>query len=144
MNKEGRLDVYDESRTRELGKLCATARDTLGYLADMHQLSPSDAKHVTELRSALASPLPAEGREHKSFQSRCVDWYRICFSREPHVEPMTRCHRFLEESLELAQSVGVSADEAAQLVSYVYSRPSGHATQEIGGVMTTLAVLCQV
>lgn len=53
-----------------------------------------------------------------------------------------RNHRFLEEALELVQSLGCSASEAHQLVDYVYGRDVGDPPQEVGGVMVTLAALC--
>jgi hypothetical protein len=53
-----------------------------------------------------------------------------------------RSHRFLEEALELVQACGCTADEAHQLVDYVYGRPVGEKHQEVGGVMVTLAALC--
>mgnify|MGYP006958842284 CR=1 FL=1 len=55
-----------------------------------------------------------------------------------------RSHRFLEEALELVQACGCSASEAHQLVDYVFGRAVGHASQEAGGVMVTLAALCLV
>jgi len=51
--------------------------------------------------------------------------------------------RFLEESLELVQSLGGTAEDAHQMIDYVFARPSGHPPQEIGGVMVTLAALAQ-
>ncbi|MCK5020064.1 MAG: hypothetical protein KAS32_23625 [Candidatus Peribacteraceae bacterium] len=53
-----------------------------------------------------------------------------------------RNHRFLEEALELVQSCDCTRQEAHQLVDYVYGRPVGEKTQEVGGVMVTLAALC--
>ena len=53
-----------------------------------------------------------------------------------------RNHRFLEEALELVQSLGCTQAEAHQLVDYVYGRPAGDPVQELGGVMVTVAALC--
>ncbi|MDG3580390.1 hypothetical protein P7F60_28840 [Rhizobium sp. YJ-22] len=53
-----------------------------------------------------------------------------------------RCDRFIEEALELIQSVGIIAERAHALVDYVFSRPIGDPHQEVGGVMVTLAALC--
>jgi uncharacterized protein YdbL (DUF1318 family) len=52
-----------------------------------------------------------------------------------------RSFRFLEEALELVQSVGCTRDQAHALVDYVYGRPAGRVGQEIGGVMVTLSAL---
>lgn len=76
------------------------------------------------------------------FQSRVHDWMLACFGEEIATDEIERNHRFLEESLELVQSLGCSKSEAHQLVDYVYSRTSGDPNQECGGVMVTLAALC--
>lgn len=57
-------------------------------------------------------------------------------------DAIERNHRFLEEGLELVQSLGCSQNEAHQLVDYVYSRKTGNPFKECGGVMVTLAALC--
>jgi hypothetical protein len=81
-------------------------------------------------------------RMKKEFQSEVEDWFIACFGEEAIADTATRTHRFLEEALELAQATGCSKDEASQLVDYVYSRPRGVVAQEVGGVSTTLAMLC--
>lgn len=78
----------------------------------------------------------------KSFQTRVAYWMAACFGAEISRDKTERNHRFLEEALELVQAGGCSASEAHQLVDYVYGRPVGELTQEIGGVMVTLAALC--
>lgn len=77
-----------------------------------------------------------------SFQTRVQPWMMACFGPEISSDGIERNHRFLEESLELVQSLGCTADEAHQLVDYVYARPEGRPYQEVGGVMVTLAALC--
>jgi len=52
-----------------------------------------------------------------------------------------RNHRFLEEALELVQAIGCTQSEAHQLVDYVFSRPKGEPSQELGGVLVTLNAL---
>lgn len=76
-----------------------------------------------------------------SFQRRVLDWTISCFGPEIAADKIERNHRFLEEALELVQSLGCTANVAHQLVDYVYSRPAGEAAQELGGVMVTLAAL---
>lgn len=76
------------------------------------------------------------------FQNKVADWLLKCFGEEISHDKIERNHRFLEESLELVQSIGCTKSEAHQLVEYVFNRPSGETFQEIGGVMVTLAALC--
>lgn len=78
----------------------------------------------------------------KSFQQRVQDWMMECFSMEICRDTQERNHRFLEESLELVQATGCTASEAHQLVDYVFGRPAGEPSQEVGGVMVTLSALC--
>jgi hypothetical protein len=77
-----------------------------------------------------------------SFQQRVQPWMTACFGAEIAGDKIERNHRFLEEALELVQSCDCTAGEAHQLVDYVYGRPVGEPTQEVGGVMVTLAALC--
>lgn len=77
-----------------------------------------------------------------TFQQRVQPWMQACFGSEIASDRIERNHRFLEEALELVQSLGCTESEAQQLVSYVYRRPVGDPPQEAGGVMVTLAALC--
>ena len=81
-------------------------------------------------------------RRQKNFQQRVQPWMLECFGEEISNDLTERNHRFLEESLELVQSTGCTQSEAHQLVDYVFGRPVGERTQEVGGVMVTLAALC--
>lgn len=76
-----------------------------------------------------------------TFQQRVHLWMVECFGTKIAADRQERNHRFLEESLELVQSLGCTASEAHQLVDYVFGRPVGEASQETGGVMVTLAAL---
>jgi len=95
----------------------------------------------------------AEGCAHKAagspiwetgepFQNRVQPWLMECFGPVVAGDREERNHRFLEESLELVQALGCTAQDAHALVDYVYGRPKGEPFQEVGGVMTTLAALC--
>ena len=77
-----------------------------------------------------------------TFQGRVLPWLLDCFGPEIASDPEERNHRFLEEALELVQACGCTPSEAHQLVDYVYGRPVGEKSQEVGGVMVTLAALC--
>lgn len=76
------------------------------------------------------------------YQLRVEDWLIQCFGEALTHSKQERNHRFLEEALELVQSLGCSKEEAHQLVDYVYGRPVGDPPQEVGGVMICIAGLC--
>ncbi|WP_063545451.1 hypothetical protein [Pseudomonas putida] len=97
------------------------------------------AKDLVRLAKEYAS---AEPSAPDLFQQRVQPWLMECFGAMIAGDREERNHRFLEEALELVQSLGCSADEAHQLVEYVYGRPVGDPSQEVGGVMVTLAALC--
>lgn len=77
-----------------------------------------------------------------TFQIDVDEWMQACFGEEISSDKTERNHRFLEESLELVQSLGCTASEAHQLVDYVFGRPVGDPEQEVGGVRVTLSALC--
>lgn len=77
-----------------------------------------------------------------TFQGRVSDWVRRCFGDAIAYDMTERSFRFLEEALELVQSVGCTKEQAQALVDYVYSRPRGTTKQEVGGVQVTLAAFC--
>jgi hypothetical protein len=90
-----------------------------------------------ERSSALA---PAPGQD--SFQARVAPWMQQCFGPTISNDRVERGDRFLEEALELLQSGGYDPARIPALVEYVWSRPVGEPSQEVGGVMVTLAAYC--
>lgn len=78
-----------------------------------------------------------------SFQRGVHEWMLACFGGAIAADQLERADRFTEEALELAQTMpGFTAERAHALVDYVFSRPVGERNQEVGGVMVTLAALC--
>lgn len=75
-------------------------------------------------------------------QESVKDWMLTCFGEAIANDKVERNYRFLEEALELVQSLGCSKYDAIKLVHYVYDRPQGDINQECGGVVVTLAALC--
>lgn len=78
----------------------------------------------------------------RDYQDKIKSWLYRCFDEEVCESKPDRNHRFLEEALELVQANGISHEECHQILNYVYARPKGELTQEVGGVITTLAALC--
>lgn len=77
----------------------------------------------------------------QNYQQRVLDWTLDTFGADVARDIQERCHRFLEEGLELVQSLGCTASEAHQLVDYVFGRAVGDPEQEIGGTMVCIAAL---
>lgn len=78
----------------------------------------------------------------RPFQERTQDWI-VEVTRDDPTDLAERRDRFLEEALELYQALGGTAEDATNLVTYTYGRPSGVPGQEVGGVMNTLGALCE-
>lgn len=99
-----------------------------------------EAKLLIEDLYGMVCRTRSETKE--SFQQRVDAFMLSCFGEKVAADMDERCHRFLEESLELVQAIGIPVEHARMLVEYVYARPKGEAHQETGGVMLTLAALC--
>jgi hypothetical protein len=77
------------------------------------------------------------------YQQRVADWMQVCFGPDISADIAERCLRFFEEAGELCQALGMSEDTAHALVAYTWGREAGDPGQEVGGVVVTLAALCQ-
>ncbi len=75
----------------------------------------------------------------RQFQLRALQWMSTCFPDAKSKRVEQRALRFLEEAIELAQAVGVTAEQAALLTKQVYDKPVGEARFELGAVMVTLS-----
>lgn len=84
------------------------------------------------------------GEKEETYQQQVLTWLIECFGSEIAYNCKERNYRFLEEALELVQACNCTVNEAHLLVDYVYNRPKGEKSQEVGGVMVTLAALCSV
>lgn len=83
-----------------------------------------------------------ESIENGSFQNRVKPWMDECFGPAISADPLERGDRLLEEVFELLQAGQYPRERVAALASYVWSRPEGDPSQEVGGVMVTLAAYC--
>lgn len=78
----------------------------------------------------------------EDLQDETDKWAVKCFGIDIASDKNERNHRFLEEAIELVQSTGCTKEEAFDLVDYVFNRPIGIPFQETGGVLISLAALC--
>jgi hypothetical protein len=114
----------------------------LPLIDSLNGLQPHQYRDQLRYADAILALTPVEG-VGESFQARVAGWMQQCFGPEIAADKLERNDRFIEESLELVQSLGYSQDRAHALVDYVFGRPVGEPSQEVGGVMVTLAALCE-
>jgi Lar family restriction alleviation protein len=115
------------------------------YCKHCHATIERDLKdHAAELWNTRAAieALPARNDERAEFQARVDKWMDACFNAAIKADVQERCDRFIEEALEFVQAAGYSAERAHALVDYTFGRPQGEINQEVGGVMVTLAAMC--
>lgn len=117
----------------------AARREALEGLATI--FSNADKVDLADaIRALIGSDAPEMSKA--PFQARVQPWMMACFGAEISADRIERNHRFFEEAAELVQACGMTASEAHQLVDYTWPRPVGEKSQEVGGVMVTLAALC--
>lgn len=76
-----------------------------------------------------------------NYPTRVLKWALHTFTNNLIYNSQERCAHFMEEALELVQSLGFKKNRVLQLVEYVYDRPWCEPKQELGGVMNTLNLL---
>ena len=64
------------------------------------------------------------------FQDKVSAWLLYCFAESVCTTRKERTFRFLEESLELCQSLEMSKEDAISVVDYVYGRDKGEPHQD--------------
>lgn len=119
--RELNLVCWPDSPKGALGDNCFTDDQARGYAIDTYLMC-------------------LEGQA--SYQEYVGVWMIKCFGEVIPKDQDERNFRFLEEALELVQAKGCSKEDTLRLVDYVYARDVGEPEQEVGGVMVTLAALC--
>lgn len=76
-----------------------------------------------------------------SCTKRAVRWVVSTFGPQS-MDVKERCLRFLEEAIEVSQSLELPRDQVHSLVDYVYDRPAGDPLAEIRGASAALLALC--
>lgn len=111
----------------------------------VHVDSLDSQLQIAELGGELKGKSFPIGRVYQNYtyQERVGQWMRDTFEQELCDSFAERHRRLLEETLELAQSLGGTKEEALAMVEYVYNRDIGVPNQEVGGVVVTLACLCE-
>lgn len=76
-------------------------------------------------------------------QQLAHEWALRCFGSAQVMNTAHRGMRTVEEAIELAQVCGVTREKMHDIVEHVYNKPVGSFHQEAGGVLLTLAILCE-
>lgn len=106
--------------------------------------SDRDAGIIARLKSELykRKHQPFEyDQDEPSFEDRVAAWVTTRIGPE-HMQSAERAMRLLEEAMELAQAEGIDIFKVVRQASHVFSRESGDATQEAGGVAVCLLAWC--
>lgn len=92
-----------------LSWLEAQRPSTMGFV-----IGPDDTNPISRMSIiiAAAKELRDKVETHESYQSRVKAWMLACFGEEISSDKAERNHRFLEEALELVQSIGCTQSEA--------------------------------
>ncbi len=129
----------DEATAAQLDEALALIADLVTGARTIDQAREwLDDHHFSSPVAARVDPKP------EPFQKQVLAWLHVCFGEDIAADTLERADRFVEEALELAQTdPQFTADRAHALVDYVFGRPAGMPSQEAGGVMLTLAALCE-
>jgi hypothetical protein len=100
------------------------------------------SKYQEEIRSLQEENMRLRAIGMIDWQTKMVSWVKTRLGSSA-MDTHERGMRFLEESLELVQAVGITEEEIEKVRQYVFSKPIGRVVQEIGGVVTTLLTLAQ-
>lgn len=136
---EGGSETVEAMAVESYDAQCAEAVTDYEIDSYMAGFAAAMYEQAEPLLALTAAPVP---QASPSFQQRVQPWLLECFGQTIANDAVERNHRFLEEALELVQACGCTADEAHKLVDYVFVREIGVKSQEVGGVMVTLAALC--
>ncbi len=102
------------------------------------QLSEAERTELETWIEAQKQALRGGARLNPNWQPTIESWARRVLGDETLQNRPERALRVAEEAVELAQCMGVGADQLHRLVDYVYARPPGTPGQEIAGTLVTL------
>jgi hypothetical protein len=126
------------TRPRERDAMTPKQRATiiLENYVGARDLAEQIERAITE---ALQAQREADDRDAR--QKRVAEWCAAAFGAAQAASVEQRGLRLLEEAIEAYQAAGCNREQAHKLVDYVFARPPGKLSQELGGVgITTLAL----
>ena len=75
--------------------------------------------------------------------SHWLQWAHETFG-DVALDPYERALRFVEEAVELAQAIGLDANEVSAIIGRVYARPAGDVQREVGQCLACFETLARV
>jgi hypothetical protein len=103
-------------------------------------LAPGCGCLITSREAAPVTERTEETPTLDESQAKLVVWGTECFGAEHMADRKVRALRLMEEAIEFSQAVEAPIEQCRKLVDYVYSRPPGKPTQELGGIGVTWLV----
>lgn len=129
-------DLQELSRHECITRIIDQEDEIKRLCAKVTELQEIGSRHVMERQRMTA--YGGRARRQKLFLSlirRVIG--------ESAIDLKERAMRLLEEATEAAQAAGVQWKQATDLVTFVYSKPTGDLRGELGGVATTLMAFCE-
>lgn len=145
-------DRRDRDGDWQDASVCLLAAHALNIPDAKAKVNPASAEAGFPSKPAVDGLLAYQPTVYdlRAYQQQVVEWGDSTFDAGFTVPASVgvkeeRNHRLLEEVLELVQACGCTKSEAQQIVNYVFDeKQPGQVAQEVGGVLTCLALLCQV
>jgi len=125
-------------------KAASIADDAVRRLAQLARSPGNDQIGLTldfDAARDADTPEPIPAVTIEQYQSRIARWVLSTLGEECFANKLERALRVVEETVELAQAVGVDPEQLHRLVDYVYERPKGVTSQELAGIMVTLCAM---
>lgn len=103
-----------------------------------------EERHLIDLVKKIYSPLQEAKGTRLSRQKEVAEWCTAAFGHSNATRLPMRAMRFLEEAVELFQTIpGVSKKDAQKVLDHVFERKVGGIRNEFGGVGITLLAFAE-
>lgn len=136
--EEVRWTVGCNERTDD-GVLCYGYQSFTTFATQREAIAAWNRRASVDAARKAGMEEAAKGRDAR--QAKAAAWCAAAFGVEHQSSIPQRGLRMLEEAIEAYQACGCPEDQAHKLVSYVFSRPVGDLSQELGGIGLTVLAL---
>jgi hypothetical protein len=142
--KPGDPPLYCVQLDPEIGPELWTEKALASTVARRGNAPKPSARSADEITSAFLHAIDCLNRAMLSGRSlrqqQAADWARRAFGARYVADLPERGLRVLEETIEAYQATGGKREMAHKMVDYVFGRPAGDVSQEIGAIGLTLLI----